>query len=151
MIDEQAKLIGVVSINKALQVAESKGMDLVEISPNAKPPVCKIMDYGKYKYDAAKRQSKNKKQQNTAQIKEIKVRPKTDEHDILVKLNHIRRFIEKKDKVKVSLFFRGREVMLKDMGEEVFNKIISGVADVAVVEQKPKFEGRFMVMLLAPK
>ncbi len=143
--------MGVISIKNALDLAESKGMDLVEISPNAKPPVCKIMDYGKYKYDAAKKQSKNKKQQNTVQIKEIKVRPKTDEHDILVKLNHIRRFIAKKDKVKVTLFFRGREVMFKDLGKEVFNKIISGVVDVAVIEQKPKFEGRFMVMLLAPK
>ncbi len=151
VIGADSSQMGVLPIHKALQLAASLGMDLVEISPMANPPVCKIMDYGKYKYELSKRQSKNKKQQNTAQIKEIKVRPKTDEHDIQVKLNHIRRFIAKKDKVKVTLFFRGREVMLKEMGAEVFKKIISGVADVAVVEQRPKFEGRVMVMLLMPK
>ncbi len=136
---------------KALSAAKDFGLDLVEVSPNANPPVCKIMDYGRYKYEQDKKQQEAKKKQSTFQLKEIKVRPKTGDHDLDVKLGHIRRFLEKKDKVKVTLIFRGREITLTDLGIEVLEKVAEETSDIAVVEQKPKFEGRTMVMILAPK
>jgi translation initiation factor IF-3 len=123
----------------------------VEISPNAKPPVCKIMDYGKYKYKAAKKQQSAKKKQNIVQIKEIKVRLKTGEHDLNTKMGHIRKFIAKTNKVKVTLMFRGREIALKDMSMELFKKIAADLEDITIVEQGPRTEGRTMMMLLAPK
>jgi translation initiation factor IF-3 len=123
----------------------------VEVSPNANPPVCKIMDYGRYKYEQDKKQQEAKKKQSTFQLKEIKVRPKTGDHDLDVKLGHIRRFLDKKDKVKVTLIFRGREITLTDLGIEVLEKIAEETSDMAIVEQKPKFEGRTMVMILAPR
>ena len=124
---------------------------MVEISPTAKPPVCKIMDYGRYKYEQTKKLQEAKKKQATFQVKEIKVRPKTGDHDLQVKIGHIRRFLDKKDKVKVTLLFRGREITLSSLGREVLQKIADETEDVALVEQYPKFEGRTMVMVLAPK
>lgn len=126
-------------------------MDLVEISPNANPPVCKIMDYGRYKYEQTKKKQEAKKKQTTFQVKEIKVRPKTGEHDLQTKLGHIRKFIEKKDKVKVTVIFRGREITLSNLGRDVLQRMAEEVEDIAVVEQYPKFEGRTMFMILAAK
>jgi translation initiation factor IF-3 len=123
----------------------------VEISPNANPPVCKIMDYGRYKYELTKKRQEAKKKQTTFQLKEIKVRPKTGEHDLQTKIGHIKKFIEKKDKVKVTVIFRGREITLSQRGKEMLERIVQEPEEVASVEQAPKFEGRTMVMVLSPK
>ena len=123
----------------------------MEISPNANPPVCKIMDYGRFKYEQTKKKQEAKKKQTTFQVKEIKVRPKTGEHDLQTKLGHIRKFIEKRDKVKVTVIFRGREITLSRLGKEVLQRMAEEVEDIAVVEQYPKFEGRTMFMILAAK
>ncbi len=123
----------------------------MEISPNANPPVCKIMDYGRFKYEQTKKKQEAKKKQTTFQVKEIKVRPKTGEHDLQTKLGHIRKFIEKKDKVKVTVIFRGREITLSKLGKDVLQRMAEDLEDVAVVEQYPKFEGRTMFMILAAK
>jgi translation initiation factor IF-3 len=136
---------------EALAAAQEFGLDLVEVSPHAKPPVCKIMDYGRYKYEQTKKQQEAKKKQATFQLKEIKVRPKTGEHDLQTKLGHIRKFLERKDKVKVTVMFRGREIALADRGRELLAQIAAEVEELASVEQEPKFEGRTIIMILAPK
>jgi len=136
---------------EALAAAQEFGLDLVEVSPHAKPPVCKIMDYGRYKYEQTKKQQEAKKKQATFQLKEIKVRPKTGEHDLQTKLGHIRKFLERKDKVKVTVMFRGREIALADRGRELLAQIAAEVEGLASVEQEPKFEGRTIIMILAPK
>lgn len=123
----------------------------MEISPNANPPVCKIMDYGRYKYEVTKKRQDAKKKQSTFQLKEIKVRPKTGEHDLKTKINHIKKFIEKKDKVKVTVIFRGREITLSKLGGELLVRIAEEMEETAMVEQQPKFEGRTMMMVLSPK
>jgi translation initiation factor IF-3 len=134
-----------------LEKAMDFGLDLVEVSPNADPPVCKIMDYGRYKYEQTKKQQEAKKKQSTFQVKEIKVRPKTGDHDLQTKIGHIKKFIGKQDKVKVTVVFRGREISLSDMAREQLDHIVAETEDIATVEQTPKFEGRTMVMILAPK
>jgi translation initiation factor IF-3 len=139
------------SVPQALAAAQEFGLDLVEVSPNAKPPVCKIMDYGRYKYEQTKKQQEAKKKQATFQLKEIKVRPKTGEHDLQTKLGHIRKFLERKDKVKVTVMFRGREIALADRGRELLAQIATEVEGLASIEQEPKFEGRTIIMILAPK
>jgi len=141
----------VVPTDKALAVATDFGLDLVEVSPNASPPVCKIMDYGRYKYEQTKKTQEAKKKQSTFQVKEIKVRPKTGDHDLQTKVGHIRKFIDKKDKVKVTCMFRGREITLTDQARDLLQRIAEEVEDIAIVEQFPKFEGRTMMMILAPK
>jgi translation initiation factor IF-3 len=151
VIAPDGEQIGVLPTYKALATAGDYGLDLVEISPNANPPVCKIMDYGRYKYEQTKKKQEAKKKQTTFQVKEIKVRPKTGEHDLQTKLGHIRKFIEKKDKVKVTVVFRGREITLSRLGKEVLQKMAEEVEDIAVVEQYPKFEGRTMFMILTAK
>jgi translation initiation factor IF-3 len=151
VIDPEGEQVGIVPTYKALALAGDHGLDLVEVSPNANPPVCKIMDYGRYKYEQTKKKQEAKKKQTTFQVKEIKVRPKTGEHDLQTKLGHIRKFIEKKDKVKVTVMFRGREITLSALGHELLQKIAVDVEEIAVVEQSPKFEGRTMMMILAPK
>ena len=151
MIDPEGTQIGVVPIKQALETAAERGLDLVEISPNASPPVCKIMDYGRYKYELTKKRQEAKKKQSSFQLKEIKVRPKTGDHDLETKLGHIRKFIERKDKVKVTVMFRGREITLRMLAEEILAKIAAEVDDIATVEQMPKFEGRTMIMVLSPK
>lgn len=143
--------MGIVPASQAKSAAAESGLDLVEVSPNANPPVCKIMDYGRFKYEQTKKLQEAKKKQTTFQIKEIKVRPKTGEHDLMVKIGHIKRFIEKKDKVKVTVMFRGREITLSEQGREILDLIAHETEDFAVVEQEPKFEGRTMMMVLAPK
>ena len=127
------------------------GLDLVEVSPNANPPDCKIMDYGRYEYEQTKKQQEAKKKQTTFQLKEIKVRPKTGEHDLQAKLGHMRKFLERKDKVKVTVMYRGRVITLSNRGRELLEEIANEVGDLTDVEQYPKFEGRTMMMVLAPQ
>ncbi|MBU0986896.1 MAG: translation initiation factor IF-3 [Proteobacteria bacterium] len=151
VIDPDGNQIGVIPTHKALATAKDFGLDLVEISPNANPPVCKIMDYGRYKYELTKKKQEAKKKQSTFQLKEIKVRPKTGDHDLQTKIGHIKKFIEKKDKVKVTVMFRGREITLSQLGRNLLERIVQETEEIASVEQSPKFEGRTMVMVLAPK
>ncbi len=151
VIGPDGNQIGVVPTARAIAAAEEFGLDLVEVSPNARPPVCKIMDYGRYKYELTKKKQEAKKKQTTFQVKEIKVRPKTGDHDLETKVGHIRKFIDKKDKVKVTLMFRGREITLSAMGRDLLARIAQEVDDIAVVEQAPKFEGRTMIMVLSPR
>ncbi len=138
-------------IDTALRQANEVAMDLVEVSPTAKPPVCKIMDYGRYKYEMTKKHQEARKKQKGYQIKEIKVRPKTDVHDLQTKVKHIKKFIGNKDKVKVTLVFRGREITLTQQAREVLARVAEMTDEFAQIEQPPKFEGRTMVMMLAPK
>jgi translation initiation factor IF-3 len=140
-----------VPIGQALETAADHGLDLVEISPNANPPVCKIMDYGRYKYELTKKRQEAKKKQSSFQLKEIKVRPKTGDHDLETKLGHIRKFIGRNDKVKVTVMFRGREITLRKRAEDILARIAAEVDEIAAIEQMPKFEGRTMIMVLAPK
>jgi len=151
VIDPDGIQIGIIPTYKAIAVANDFGLDLVEISPNATPPVCKIMDYGRYKYETTKKKQEAKKKQTTFQLKEIKVRPKTGAHDLNTKINHIKKFLDRKDKVKVTVIFRGREITLTNLGRELLEKIVKETEEIAIVEQPPKFEGRTMVMVLAPK
>ena len=137
--------------HQALAHAKDFGLDLVEVSPNANPPVCKIMDYGRFKYEQTKKQQEAKKKQTTFQVKEIKLRPKTGEHDLMVKIGHIKKFLGKKDKVKVTVVFRGREIALSDRGRELLKFITEETAEISALEQTPKFEGRTMIMVLTPK
>jgi len=151
VIDPDGNQLGVIPIQSALASAEEFGLDLVEVSPNATPPVCKIMDYGRFKYQQDKKQQEAKKKQSRIQVKEIKVRPKTDTHDLDVKLGHIQKFIEKRNKVKVTVVFRGREITLTDRGRELLDLIAENAAEFAAIEQPPKLEGRTMNMVLGPK
>lgn len=151
MIDPEGSQVGIVPIQQALAAAAEHGLDLVEISPNATPPVCKIMDFGRYKYELTKKKQEAKKKQSSFQLKEIKVRPKTGDHDLETKLGHIRKFIGKKDKVKVTVMFRGREITLKTRAEDILARIAAEVEEIATVEQMPKFEGRTMIMVLSPR
>lgn len=136
---------------EAIQIAKDRGYDLVEISPNADPPVCKIIDYGKFKYQINKKTQEAKKKQTVIQIKEIKLRPKTDVHDIDVKSKHIRRFLEDKNKVKVSVVFRGRELTHKEVGVKVMDEVLKRVEDVAKIDSEGKFDGKSYVVVLSPK
>jgi translation initiation factor IF-3 len=151
VIDPDGNQVGIIPTNQALAAAADFGLDLVEIAPNATPPVCKIMDYGRFKYEQTKKLQEAKKKQTTFQIKEIKVRPKTSDHDLSTKIGHMKRFLEKRDKVKVSVIFRGREITLADRGRDLLKRIAEETAEFSVVEQYPKFEGRIMMMVLAPK
>lgn len=151
VIGPEGSQIGVVPIEQALASAAEFGLDLVEVSPNADPPVCKIMDYGRYRYEQTKKKHEAKKKQASFKLKEIKVRPKTGEHDLQVKIGRIKEFVGKKDKVKVTVMFRGREIALSRMGMELLEKIAAAVQDVAAVEQSPKFDNRTLFMVLTPK
>ncbi|HDI60029.1 MAG TPA: translation initiation factor IF-3 [Desulfobacteraceae bacterium] len=151
LIDSEGNQVGIVSLAKALATAAEHGLDLVEISPNANPPVCKIMDYGRFKYEQTKKKQEAKKKQSTVQVKEIKVRPKTGDHDLETKIGHIRKFLANKDKVKVTVMFRGREITMANQGRALLARIAEAIGEEAVVEQAPKFEGRTMMMVLAPR
>jgi translation initiation factor IF-3 len=139
------------SPSQALTLAEQAGLDLVEISPGTQPPVCKILDYGKYKYQAQKKANEARKKQKTIEIKEIKIRPNIDTHDYGVKMRAIQRFFEEGDKVKVTLRFRGREMAHQEIGFELLQQVKNDTAEIAKVESEPRFEGRQVVMVLAPK
>jgi len=151
LIDENGQNVGVVSKLDAMQRATDAGLDLVEISPDAEPPVCKILDFGKFKYQEQKRQAEARKNQKIVEIKEIKMRPGIDDHDYDVKMRAIRRFFEEGDKVKITLRFRGREMAHQHLGMAVLNRVKSETEAIAKVESEPRFEGRQMVMVLAPK
>ncbi|WP_305123150.1 MULTISPECIES: translation initiation factor IF-3 [Acetobacterales] len=151
LIDQDGEMIGVMSAREALLRAYEVGMDLLEISPNAVPPVCKILDYGKYKYEQQKKANEARKKQKIVEIKEIKVRPNIDDHDYEVKMRAAKSFIEEGDKVKVTLRFRGREMAHQDLGVKVLERIRTELAELAKVEQMPRLENRQMIMVLAPK
>jgi len=150
VIDDEGTQLGVISLAEALAAAEERGLDLVEVSPNAEPPVCRIMDYGKYKYQASKRAAEAKKKTARVEIKEVKMRPKTEEHDFNFKLKNARRFLEEGNKVKVTIMFRGREVTHPEYGRHLLEKVAEEVKDLGQVEMMPKMAGRFMTMVVAP-
>ena len=151
LIDPDGEMLGVMSAREALLRAYDVGMDLLEISPNADPPVCKITDYGKYKYEQQKKANEARKKQKVVEIKEIKVRPNIDDHDYEVKMRAARSFIEEGDKVKVTLRFRGREMAHQDLGAKVLERIRTELGDTVKVESMPRLENRQMIMVLAPK
>ncbi|WP_269333114.1 translation initiation factor IF-3 [Futiania mangrovi] len=151
LIDENGENVGVVSTRDAIARAIEAGLDLVEISPNASPPVAKILDYGKYKYIAQKKANEARKKQKVIEIKEIKMRPNIDTHDYDVKMRAMRRFFEEGDKVKVTLRFRGREMAHQDLGLKLLEKVRADVDEIAKVEAHPKLEGRQMIMVMAPR
>ncbi len=151
LISPEGEQIGIVPTSEALEKAINYGLDLVEVSPNAKPPVCRIMDFGKYKYEQSKKEKISKKKQHTVTVKEIRLRPRTDEHDLETKLRHARKFLEQKNKVKITILFRGREMAYQDFGTELMEKVQDDLEDVAKVEADPKMEGRRMIMILSHK
>lgn len=151
LIDFEGNQAGIVSIREALRAAEESGCDLVEISPTAKPPVCRIMDYGKYLFELSKKQAEAKKKQKQIQIKELKFRPTTEEGDYQVKLRNLIRFLNHGDKVKITLRFRGREVAHQELGMKILERVQRDMAEHAVVEQHAKREGRQLLMVLSPK
>jgi len=149
ILDEEQ--LGIMPTHEALRLAEEKGLDLVEISPRSQPPVCRIMDYGKYKYDEAKKKQQARKRASTVETKEIKFRPKTEEHDMDFKVKHVRRFLEGGNKVRLAVVFRGREITHPQTGMAVLNRVVERCADIATVEATPNMEGRRMIMVIAPK
>ncbi|MGM0602394.1 MAG: translation initiation factor IF-3 [Bacillota bacterium] len=151
LIDQEGEQIGIKSINEALDISAERGLDLVEVAPQANPPVCRIMDYGKYKYEQAKKEKEAKKNQNVMNVKEVQMGVKIEDHDFNVKLKQARRFLNNQDKVKVRIRFRGREMMHKELGYNLMDRLIEETEDIGQVESKPKMEGRNMMMFLTPK
>ena len=151
VIADEGEQIGIVPTHEALRIATERGLDLVEISPTARPPVCRIMDYGKYKYEEAKKKQQARKRASTTETKEIKFRPKTEGHDMDFKVKHIRRFLEGGNKVRLAVVFRGREITHPQTGAAVLNRVVEATADIATVEVNPNMEGRRMIMIIAPK
>lgn len=151
LIDSNGENKGVVDIHTALSMADAAGLDLVEIAPNSSPPVCKILDYGKYKYQAQKKAAEARKKQKIVEVKEIKLRPMIDDHDYQVKMRSMKRFFEEGDKVKITLRFRGREMAHQELGVQLLNRVKEDTGALAKVESEPRFEGRQMVMVLAPR
>ena len=151
LVDEEGEMVGVVPLEEALERAVEAGLDLVEVSPNAEPPVCKIQDYGKVKYQEQKKKSEARKKQKTIEVKEIKMRPNIDTHDYDFKMKAIRKFIGEGDKVKVTIRFRGRELAHQELGKELLERVRSETDDEAKIEQFPAMEGRQMIMVLAPR
>jgi len=151
LIDQDGENVGVVTPYVAMEMAEEAGLDLVEISPNATPPVCKIMDFGKYKYEQQKKAAEAKKKQKVIEIKEVKFRPNIDTHDYDVKMRSVTKFLGEGDKVKVTLRFRGREMAHQELGRELLEKIAGDIGELGKVEAMPKMEGRQMIMVVAPQ
>jgi len=151
VIDAEGKQLGILTIQDALREAGEAGLDLVEVAPNSSPPVCRVMDYGKFRYQQSKKLQVAKKHQSMIQLKEIRLRPKTEEHDLQVKLRHVRRFLEENNKVKVTMMFRGREISHIDIGRKIMEDVIKDLEDAGTVDQQPKMEGRNMVMIMTPK
>ena len=150
VIGSEGNNLGVLQLKQAIQMAKDEGLDLIEISPNANPPVCKIMDMGKYKYDLQKKANQAKKKQKVVSLKEIKLRPGTEIHDYNFKIKNAKKFITKGDKVKFTVKFKGREMQHVELGKDLMNRIIEETKDIAKVESQPKFEGRQMVMIIQP-
>jgi len=151
VIGADSEQLGVIPTSKALELAAQQELDLVEVSPTAVPPVCRIMDYGKFKYQQSKKQQEAKKKQIHVEVKEIKLRPKTDDHDLMFKVKHVRRFLEEGNKAKVTLVFRGREITHMDIGRAVIQRFAAELEDIAVIESQPRVDGRNMFMIVAPK
>jgi translation initiation factor IF-3 len=151
LIDEEGNNVGVVSFYDALDRAEEVGLDLVEIAPNSTPPVCKLLDYGRFKYQSQKKAAEARKNQKIVEIKEVKLRPGIDDHDYDVKMKQSRRFFEEGDKVKITLRFRGREMAHQDLGIMLLDRVRADVGDIAKVESEPRLEGKQMIMILAPR
>ena len=151
LIDGEGEKRGVVAIADALEAADESGLDLVEVSPSSDPPVCKLLDYGKFKFQAQKKAAEARKKQKTVEVKEIKMRPNIDTHDYDVKMRNMRRFFDDGDKVKVTLRFRGREMAHQDLGMKVLQRVRAEVDEIAKVELYPKMEGRQLIMVLAPR
>lgn len=150
LIGPDGEMIGVVSVKEGIAMAEEHGLDLVEISPTAEPPVCKILDYGKYKYEAQKKASEARKKQKVVALKEIKMRPNIDPHDYGIKMKNVRKFIEEGDKVKFTMRFRGREMSHQELGMKLLQQVKADMGDAIKVESEPRLEGRQMVMVIAP-
>ncbi len=151
VINEEGQPLGIISLDEAIANAERAGMDLVEVSANADPPVCKIMDYGKYRYKQNKKIHDAKKSQTVIHVKEIRLRPKTEAHDLQVKIKHVKKFLEQHDKVKISMMFRGREIAFTEIGRKLMDQIKNELVDECVMDQEPRLEGRNMVMIVSPK
>jgi translation initiation factor IF-3 len=151
VIGANSEQLGIIPLHEALALAESQQLDLVEVSPTAVPPVCRIMDYGKFKYQQSKKLQEAKKKQVQVQVKEVKLRPKTDEHDILFKIKHVRRFLEEGNKAKITVVFRGREITHMNIGQNVLDRFMEDLKDVAIIEARPRMEGRSMFIIVAPK
>tara|TARA_Y100000766_G_scaffold246400_1_gene226916 strand:+ start:385 stop:906 length:522 start_codon:yes stop_codon:yes gene_type:complete len=151
LISSEGDQLGVVSLQDALNKADNVGLDLVEISPNTNPPVCKILDYGKYVYEKQKLEKKNKKKQHVIHVKEIRVRPNTGDHDLLTKLSRAKKFLEAGDKVKITVMYRGREMARQDMGVDTLNRVVSILDDFAEIDKQANMEGRRLSLILSPK
>ena len=151
LIDANGEQVGVVSVAEGIDLADEVGLDLVEVSPNASPPVCKILDYGKYKYEAQKKANEARKKQKTIDVKEIKMRPGIEEHDYQVKMRSVRKFLDNGDKVKMTIRFRGREMAHQDLGMRVLDRVRDELDEEVKIEQFPRTEGRLMTMVVAPK
>ncbi|HJP53554.1 MAG TPA: translation initiation factor IF-3 [Rhodospirillales bacterium] len=151
VVDANGEMVGVVSVEEGIKMAYDAGLDLVEVSPNADPPVCKILDYGKFKYEKQKKQHDARKKQKTIDVKEIKMRPSIDVHDYDVKMRNVRRFLGDGDKVKITIRFRGREMAHQELGMQMLDRVREELAELTKVEQFPKLEGRMMTMVIAPK
>ena len=151
MISPEGEQLGILPIEEALALARERDLDLVEVAPNERPPVCRIMDFGKYKYQQAKRSQEAKKRQKVIQTKEVKMRPKTEEHDYQFKMRHARRFLEEGDKVKVTVLFRGREMDHIELGQRLVDRMIMDCKDVSAIEQSPRMEGQTLSLVLMPK
>lgn len=150
MVSSDGEQLGILTLADALAQAEKVELDLVEVAPGSSPPVCRIMDYGKHLYQQSKKTHGAKKSQSSVQLKEIRIRPKTEEHDLQVKLRHIQRFLEQNNKVKITMMFRGREIVYADKGRKVMEDIKTRLGDICVVDQFPKREGRNMIMVVSP-
>ena len=151
VIDAKGENHGVISLEDALEIADGAGLDLVEVSPQVSPPVCKVLDYGKYKYEQQKKANEARKKQKTIDVKEIKMRPSIDEHDYQVKMKNVRKFLNHGDKVKMTIRFRGREMAHQDLGLRVLTRVREELEEIIKIEQMPKTEGRLMVMVITPK
>lgn len=142
---------GVMAVSDALRLAREMELDLVEVAPTSRPPVCRVMDFGKYKYEQAKREQRAKRKQHLAVVKEVKIRPKIEDHDFDFKMRHARKFLEERDKVKISVIFRGRELSHPELGYALIEEVVRALTDIATVEQRPAQEGRMLTMMLAPR
>ena len=151
LVDDKNNQLGIMSLQEALRIAEERQLDLVEIAPQANPPVCRLMDYGKYKYEQSKKEKEAKKKQKIIQVKEIKMRPNIEEHDYQVKLRNVMKFLKSGNKVKATIMFRGREIVHAPKGEEILSRMAGDLKEVSVVERSPKLEGRNIIMVLSPK
>ncbi len=151
MIGPDGEQVGIVSLDEALDYADRLNLDLVEVAPMADPPVCKVMDYGKYRYEQEQKAKEARKRQTIINIKEIKLRPKIDDHDFETKKGHVQRFLKKGDKVKLTIMFRGRELVHPHLGEKLLRRMAEDLAEIAEIESEPSLDGRNMVMMLAPR